>query len=100
MISLAIGLPFIPNCAELRPFTGELWLIAAIVAVLLTPFFVRRPNAACAVVAFFGLVIAFASVLLLGSGNDVAGIHLRDLLVIDRFAILWKLMLYLFTAGI
>src|SRR5437763_8011178 len=95
-----IGLPFIPGWGELRPFIGELWIIATIVAVLLTPFFVRRPNAACGSVAFLGLVIAFVSVLIVGAGSDVAGSHLRGLLVTDRFAILWKLMLFLFTAGI
>src|SRR4051812_25523868 len=96
----AIGDPFIPNWAELRPFAAELWLIATIVAVLLTPFFIRRPNAACATVALGGLVLAFISLLVIGAGPDVAGVHLRKLLVMDRFAMLWKLMLLLFTSGI
>ena len=33
-----IGTPFIPHWLELRPFVVELWLIATIVAVLLTSF--------------------------------------------------------------
>jgi hypothetical protein len=38
----AIQPPFIPDWTQLRPFLAECWLIAAIVAVLIAPFFFSR----------------------------------------------------------
>ncbi|MEO6435438.1 MAG: NADH-quinone oxidoreductase subunit N [Tepidisphaeraceae bacterium] len=97
----AIGLPFIPAWSELRPFVADLWLIATIVAVLLTPFFITsRPNAACGVVALAGLALAFVSQIAVGSGDAIVGEHFRGILVIDPLAILWKLLLLLFVAGV
>jgi NADH-quinone oxidoreductase subunit N len=97
-----IGLPFIPDWRMLRPFVGELWVIATIVAVLLTPFFTpRRSNLACAAVSFVGLLVAFAFILFtIGLTDGGAGVHFRGLLVSDHFAVLWKLMLLLFVMGI
>jgi len=83
----------------LRPFVGELWLIATIVAVLLAHFYTEI-DAACALVALAGLVAAFISVWVVGAGGDVVGTHFRGLLVSDQMAVLWKLMLLLFTIGI
>jgi len=97
----AIGLPFIPQWYELRPFAVDLWLIATIVAVLLTPFFTgTRSNVPCAIVALIGLALAFVAQLVVGVDDDVVGYHFRDLLVADHFAALWKLMLLLFVMGI
>src|SRR3954465_10454861 len=103
----AIDKPFIPGWDTpgglgLRPFVGELWIIATIVAVLLTPFFTpRRSNLACAAVSFIGLLVAFVSILFtIGLGDGGAGWHFRGLLVSDQFAVLWKLMLLLFVMGI
>lgn len=100
LIAAAIGLPFIPGWNELRPFAADLWLIATIVGVLLTPFFVPRPNTACAIVALAGLALAFVSQLVVGVDDTVVGYHFRGLLVADHFAAMWKLMLLLFVMGI
>ncbi|HEX3359235.1 MAG TPA: NADH-quinone oxidoreductase subunit N [Tepidisphaeraceae bacterium] len=100
----SIEKPFIPGWSGggvgLRPFTAELWLIATIVAVLLTPFFTRKSNIPCAIVALGGLVLAFLSLWIVNDSTDVVGLHFRGLLVSDQMAILWKLMLFLFTIGI
>lgn len=100
----SIDKPFIPGWSGggvgLRPFTAELWLIGTIVAVLLTPFFTRKSNIACAAVALVGLVIAFVSVWIVNADASVIGVHFRGLLVSDQMAVLWKLMLLLFTIGI
>src|SRR5689334_16899133 len=97
----SIGLPFIPQWMELRPFVADLWLIVTIVAVLLTPFFTSaRSNVPCAVVALAGLAIAFLTQVVVGVGPEVVGYHFRDLLVADHFAVMWKLMLLLFVMGI
>ena len=100
ILAAGIGLPFIPGWYELRPFAADLWLIVTIVAILLTPFFVTRPNAACAIVALAGLALAFVAQLVVGVGPDVVGYHFRDLLVADHFSAMWKLMLLLFVMGI
>ncbi len=100
----AIDKPFIPvwsgGGVGLRPFTAELWLITTIVAVLITPFFTRKSNIVCGAVALAGLVIAFVSVWMVNADADVVGVHFRGLLVSDHMAVLWKLMLLLFTIGI
>src|SRR5439155_11694188 len=96
----AIGLPFIPGWDELRPFVVDLWLILTIVGVLLTPFFTTRSNVACALVALAGVTIAFIAQLIVGTGDGVIGEHFRGLLIADHFAILWKLLLLLFVAGV
>src|SRR5438309_11556833 len=96
----SIGAPFIPQWSELRAFSVELWLIVTIVAVLLTPFFVRKSNYACAAVALVGLLLALISLLAIGSGTDVTGPHLRGLLVSDAFANYWKGLLLVFVIGI
>jgi len=97
----SIGLPFIPQWYELRPFAADLWLIATIIAILLTPFFTgNRSNVPCAIVALVGLALAFVAQLVVGVNEDVVGYHFRDLLVADHFAAMWKLMLLLFVMGI
>src|SRR5689334_21508199 len=105
LLLAAIDKPFIPGWDTpgglgLRPFVGELWIIATIVAVLLTPFFTRRSYVACAFVAMVGLAIALVSVLTIGNDPHLAGNYFRGLLVVDSFVILWKLMLLLFVLGI
>src|SRR5678816_3681167 len=97
----AIGLPFIPGWTEMRPFVADLWLIATVVGVLLTPFFTSRSNVACAVVALAGLALAFISQLAVGTGGEgIVGNHFRGILVADQFALMWKLLLLLFVAGV
>jgi NADH-quinone oxidoreductase subunit N len=96
----AIGAPFIPSFSRLRPFTAELWIVVAIVGVLLTPFFVRRANFVCGLVALVGVTLALLSLLMVGAGPDVVGDHFRGLLVFDRAAFLWKVILLLFVIGV
>lgn len=93
-----IGTPFIPSWLELRPFAGEACLIAAISAVLLVPFFVRRSNAASGIVAIIGLLAALIATL--ATGGQPFGLQFRGLLVSDPAAVLWKLMLLVFVLGI
>src|SRR6266436_10101494 len=97
---LAVEAPFIPDWHELKPFVADLWLIATIVAVLITPFFTRTSNIACALGALGGLAAALLSLVIVGAGPDVSGTHLRGLLVADGFAILWKAMLLIFVMGV
>ena len=96
----AIGLPFIPGWEQLRPFIADLWLILTIVGILIAPFFTTRSNVACALVALGGVAIAFVFQLAVGTGESVVGEHFVGLLVADQFAILWKLLLLLFVAGV
>jgi NADH-quinone oxidoreductase subunit N len=95
---LAIGLPFIPGWGEMRPFIADLGLIGTIVAILIAPFFTRRSNVVCALVALAGVAISLIALLFAGVGT--AGLHFRGLLVADQFALLWKILLLLFTAGV
>ena len=94
--------PFIPTWAaqpgyQLKPFVAELILIATIVAVLLAPFFTRRSNITAALVALVGLIAALAALLIV---RFDAGFQLRGMLVSDQAAVLWKVMLILFTIGV
>lgn len=96
----AIQPPYIPGRADLGPFIAEVWLIATIVGVLLAPFFVRRSNAVCGIVTLAGLAAALLSLVAFGVGSDVTHQQFRGLLVTDRFAMLWKVMLLLFVIGV
>src|SRR5688572_31282859 len=100
LILAAVGLPFIPGWDQLRPFIADVWLIVTVIGVLFTPFFFERSNVACALVSIVGLALAFVSQLFVGTGEGVVGSYFRDTLVVDHFAIMWKLMLLLFTMGI
>src|ERR1700751_5212684 len=93
----AIGLPFIPGWGELRPFLADLVLIATIVATLIAPFFTRRANLASGAVALLGVTIAFIALFLTGRGAAVTGQHLRGLMVIDPFSLMWKGLLLVFV---
>src|SRR5258706_10989795 len=98
---LAVGIPFVPRWPELKPFVSDLWLIATIVGVLITPFFTRKSNIACAFVALAGLAAALLSLLLVSQhSSDVSGENLRGLLVSDKFTVFWKAMLLVFVMGI
>lgn len=99
MLLASIGRPYIPGWDQLAPFVGELWLIASIAAVLLTPFFVRRANLACSVVALAGVVLALMSLLFVSASHDVGSFH-RGLLVADDVAFLWKVLLLMFVGGV
>ena len=97
--------PFIPGWDTpglgMRPFAPETVLICTIVAVLLAPFFSskRASNVLSAAVSIVGLIIALAAAIFIGNGAH-AGDHFRGLLVVDQFALLWKIMLLLFVIGI
>ena len=97
---LAISNPVLPNWTDLRPFVAEAWLIAAMVAVLITPFFTRRLNWPCAAIALAGLALAFLSNLLLALSPEPLGQHLAGMLVADQFSLAWKGLLLLFVIGI
>jgi NADH-quinone oxidoreductase subunit N len=95
-----MGVPYLPGAAELRPFAAELWLVGGIVANLIVPFAVRRPNLACGATTLLALAAALAS-LLLGWGGATAGVdHLRGMLVADHLGATWKLILLPFVAGV
>ena len=96
----AIGLPYIPGWDELRPFVADLWLIATAVAVLLTPFFTRRSNRACAVVVLAGLTVALVSLIAVGASAWSGGERFRPMLVTDAVAFFWKVLLLLFVIGV
>ena len=99
----AIDKPFIPPWdapgVGLRPFAPELVLIGTIVATLLAPFFTRKSNILCAVVALAGLILALAVTVFVGPGT-VEGPHFRSLMVVDQFAQLWKVLLLVFVCGV
>lgn len=99
-----IGKPFIPTWGSgtgygLAPFAVELILIATIIAVLLTPFFTTRSNWMSALVTMAGLLAALVAVVILAF-QPPAGLQFRGLLISDPYAVLWKAMLLLFTAGV
>ena len=96
----AIGIPYIPGWDELRPFVADLWLVATAVAVLLTPFFARRPNAPCAYVVLAGLALALVSLIAVGAGAFTGGERFRPMLVTDAVAYFWKVLLLLFVMGV
>lgn len=91
--------PFIPGWNQLSPFIAECWLIVTLVAVLITPFFARRSNLACAAVALAGLVIALIALITVGVPASAATAF-KGMLVADHFALLWKALLLVFTIGI
>ena len=98
-----IKAPYIPGWSGeygLRPFAPELWIVGTIVAVLLAPFFSRRSNTLCAAVTLIGLAIALVCAVVITINGDDVGTHFRGLLVTDRFAVMWRIMLYLFVIGI
>src|SRR4051812_15233400 len=97
---LAIGIPYIPGWDELRPFVADLWLVATAVAVLLTPFFARRPNRACSVVTLAGLTLALVSLIAVGAAAWGGGERFRPMLVTDAVAYFWKVLLLLFVMGV
>src|SRR5256714_1161101 len=93
-----IGAPVMPAGPELAPFAPELVLVATIVGILLTPFFTRRSNAAAALVSLAGLFIALIS--LIWSKDSGLGERFIPMLINDHYAVLWKLMLFIFTIGV
>lgn len=99
LLLAAIDKPFIPAWSELRPFAPELWLIGTILAVLLAPFFTRKSNTICGLVALAGLALALISAIAVGT-EGIVGSHLRGLLVADQMSVLWKILLLVFTMGI
>lgn len=97
-----IGKPYVPGWPDLGPFIAECWLIVTIVAVLLAPFFRRKSNVLCALVALAGLVVALVSLLAVGvmAPANPAAPPLGGILIADQFALLWKAMLLVFAIGI
>src|SRR5258706_12055256 len=93
-----IGRPVLPGGGELAPFAPELILIAAIVGVLLPPFFPKRSNAAAALVSLAGLTLALFS--LIFAKDAGLGDRFIPMLINDHYAVLWKAMLFIFTIGV
>ena len=93
-----IGAPVMPGGSELAPFAPELVLVATIVGVLLTPFFTKRSNAAAALVSLAGLILALVS--LIWAKDAGLGERFIPMLINDHYAVLWKLMLFIFTIGV
>ncbi len=95
-----ISRPFIPPWPDLHPFVAEIWLIVAIIAVLLTPFFTRRSNIATAGVAIVGLRCALLSLVAARALASDAGPRFGGMLVSDSVAVAFKAMLLVFVIGI
>jgi NADH-quinone oxidoreductase subunit N len=98
MIMAMMGKPFVPGWEQLRPFIAELWLIATIVAVLLSAFWSRRSNATAGLISLGGLLAALVA--LLAVQPLAPGFELRGMLVSDNLAVFWKVLLLLFAAGV
>lgn len=92
-----IQAPYIPPWQELRPFVGEIWLVLAMIGVLLTPFFTRKSNAACALVSLAGLGLGFVGICVVAGNGVEAGSYFRGMLVSDTFALFFRALLLLFT---
>ncbi len=99
MTLASIGLPYIPGWNELRPFWAELILVASIVSVLVAPFFSRKSNTLCALIALSGLLLALLSLLLIGC-EHTTGTFFRSLLLSDPVAYFWKILLLIFASCI
>ncbi len=95
-----IGIPFIPNTADLKPFAAELCVVAGIVGNLLASFVVRKPNTSCAMLSLSAVLIAAVFLFTGDTRAPFVGEHLRGLLVFDSVACLWKITLLLFVAGV
>ncbi len=100
LLAASSTVPYIPGWAELGAFVADLWLVATIVALLLTPFFARRANVACAYVALAGLALALVSLVAVGADAGESAVRFRPMLVSDGVASFWKILLLLFTAGV
>ena len=96
----SIGRPYIPGRQELAPFAADCWLVATLVAILVTPFFARRRNVATFRVAVIGLTVALGSLMWVGTPGGGGEAPLRGLLVADPFGMLWKAMLLVFVIGV
>lgn len=94
--------PYIPAWHDLRPFAGDVTLIVTLVAVLIVPFFTRRPTLAVGVVALVGLVIAMVSLAAVGPSDPAqsAAGRFAPMLAADGLAFAWKCILLMFTAGV
>ena len=89
--------PYIPAWHDLRPFVADLALIATAVAVLIVPFFVRKPNSATGAVTLFGLAVGLVSLIAVGPAD--AG-RFSPMLAADGVAFAWKLILLAFVIGV
>jgi len=103
LATLQTAAPFIPTWAshpgfQMRPFVAELLLIATMVAVLLSSFATRRSNAIAGAVTLAGLLVALISLVALQPFAE--GLQFRGMLLSDNFAVLWKVLLLIFTAGV
>jgi len=89
--------PYIPAWHDLRPFVADVCLIATAVAVLIVPFFVRRPGKAAASVTLAGLLVALLSAIAVGPAD--AG-RFTPMLAADGVALGWKCILLVFVIGV
>src|SRR5437868_3133481 len=91
----------IPNWTDLRPFAAELWIVGTIVAVLVVPFFTRRPNWPCAAVTACGLLAALAAQLAVGPQRHAStSPAVVGMLVADGVGCYWNVLLLLFVVGV
>ncbi len=97
---MPIGAPYLPSAADLRPFAAELWLVGGILANLLVPFAVRKPNLACGITTLVAIGLALATLLLGWNAVPAGTEHLRGMLVADALGGVWKLILLPFVAGV
>lgn len=93
-----LGIPFIPDWSQLRPFAAELWLLAAIIGVLLTPFWTKKSNGVAGLVALVGLLAALITLISVHASDSAS--QLRGMLLSDGVSFFWKLILLLFVIGI
>ena len=90
-------IPEIPSWAELQRVMPEVWVVAAMCAVILIPF-VRRDSKALPVgAALVGLALALVAVVATLTDADHIGPAFGGMLVVDYFSQFFKLLLIVFT---
>ncbi len=89
--------PAIPDWSELQLIAPELWLVAAMCAVILVPFIKRDSVALPMGAAVLGLVLASYSAVSTLSSVDSAGSIFSGMLTVDYFSQFFKVLLVLFT---
>lgn len=89
--------PLVPTWPQLRGLLPEIWVACGVIGALLAPFFTRRPNRACGLIAAAALILGLLS--LVGSA-PAAGADFGGILAADALSRLWTGLLLLFVLGI